>query len=639
MRKQILILILYFIIYLPAITASKDNYHINTIDKSLYKNARCILRKYQNTVQVHSKMKVEQEVKYALTILNEKGDQYSTIFIPYDSFQDIQNIKVTLFDKNGKKIRKIKSSDIYDYSLISGFSIYEDNRMKIIEGLHKNYPYTIEVEYKIKHDGILNYPLFLPQQHNSMAVESAEYTIICPKDFKYRYKCLNHKFNITEKTEIEKQYRTWNIENIPARKQEPYSSSFKEIAPVVYFSPSEFYYDGSYGKIDSWKEFGIWMDHLTKDINSLPQQTINEIKDLTKEITDPKEKTRLIYEYMQNKTRYVSIQLGIGGFQPFEAATTDKMGYGDCKALSFYMQSLLNVAGINSNLTVIGAGKNTPLFLKDFPSINQFNHMILTVPFEKDTVWLECTSQTNPFGYIAGFTDSRNAICINDEGGHIIKTKSYNRNENLRSRKGFISLNTTGSLQAEIKTHYKGKQFGLISTQENKSEKEQTKWLEKYIPLDDFKIQNFSYTFIKEKNPEVIQQLKFESLNYSNIVNNNVYVNLNLLSQIKHIPKNINNRKNIVVINDGYTFTDSLFYNIPEDLTISKIPKEINLSTKYGQIQVKYNYNESLNRLVYYRKLELFKGKFPSDEYNELRKFYKDIRNIDSKKIVLKKKS
>ena len=60
------------------------------------------------------------------------------------------------------------------------------------------------------------------------------------------------------------------------------------------------------------------------------------------------DKISALYKYMQDKVRYVSVQVGIGGWQPIEAETVDRLSCGDCKALANYMESLLDVAGIKT---------------------------------------------------------------------------------------------------------------------------------------------------------------------------------------------------------------------------------------------------------------------------------------------------
>ena len=170
--------------------------------------------------------------------------------------------------------------------------------------------------------------------------------------------------------------------------------------------------------------------------------------EITNELKDTAKIVIMLYEYMQNRTRYVGIQLGIGGFQPFPAETVDRLGYGDCKALSNYMKALLKAVGIPSVYTVAGAGYNQGITMTDFPTNNQTNHIILCVPLRNDTLWLECTSQTAPCGYLDPFTAGRKALNITAEGGKVVSTPLLTANQSSQVCKAGIIVNSDGSLQA-----------------------------------------------------------------------------------------------------------------------------------------------------------------------------------------------
>jgi len=106
---------------------------------------------------------------------------------------------------------------------------------------------------------------------------------------------------------------------------------------------------------------------------------------------------------MQAKTHYISVQLGIGGIQPFLASDVDKQNYGDCKALVNYTQALLKAVDIDSYYCIVQSGRAYKVdLLKDFPSM-QGNHIILCLPFKNDTTWADCTQPNHPFWLFGRF--------------------------------------------------------------------------------------------------------------------------------------------------------------------------------------------------------------------------------------------
>ena len=201
-----------------------------------------------------------------------------------------------------------------------------------------------------------------------------------------------------------------------------------------------------------------------------------------------REKIFILYDFLQKNTRYISIQLGIGGWQPFEAAYVAEKKYGDCKALSNYMIALLKEAGITGKYVEIYGGKSPPPFIEDF-SFSQSNHVISCVPLNKDTIWLECTSQTVSPGYMGSFTGNRKALLIDETGGHVVQTPVYRAGDNLRLRIVKAVADEQGNLSAEITNTYSGLQQDFPhSLMYDASKEERVKFLNQMFNLPTYEV-------------------------------------------------------------------------------------------------------------------------------------------------------
>src|SRR4051794_16199064 len=117
--------------------------------------------------------------------------------------------------------------------------------------------------------------------------------------------------------------------------------------------------------MNTWNDFGKFIYELNKGRDQLPDAMVKKVQEMTANAATTQDKIRILYKYLQDNTRYVSIQLGIGGFQTMEAASVAKTGYSDCKGLSNYMYSLLKAAGIPSNYALVNSGDGDQAMLED----------------------------------------------------------------------------------------------------------------------------------------------------------------------------------------------------------------------------------------------------------------------------------
>ncbi|MBU8892014.1 MAG: DUF3857 domain-containing protein [Bacteroidales bacterium] len=595
-------------------------------------NANAIIEEYNTDFYVESPKNAKLKVNIKIKVLNENGDIFSEFSEYYDQYKRILFFDGKIFDSNNKKIRRISITDLNDNSLINNFSTYEDNRIKTYSPNIKNYPYTIEYTYIITYSGIINYPNWIPLSDYYLAVKNSVINVHVPKSMNIKYK----NYNIEDpkiQAENNKDILTWEVSNLSALDSENHHIGFYNFTPSVMLAPTEFRIENYSGNMKSWNSFGNWVNNLLEGQDNLPDEAIKEIQYLVSDDSSKIDIIKKIYKYVQNHTRYVSIQLGIGGWQPFNAETVYNLGYGDCKALTNYTKSLLKSCGIESYYTLIKAGKNANDIDSNFPS-NQFNHAILCVPVEKDTIWLECTSQTSPFGYLSSFTDNRNALLIKENASKLVKTTNYTIENNTQNRVAHIILNSLGDASGNIFTSYSGILYENISYMIGLGDKKQEELLYKKIDLNNINLNSFDLGVQKNIIPKAFEKLNLDINNLATISSSRMFIPLNLMNKNTYIPKDQNSRISPVKINIEFYDIDSVYYTYPKQFTIEYLPEDIQLTSSFGEYIVKIESIE--NKILYIRELKIFKGIYPASEYNNFYSFLSNISKSDKIKCVLK---
>jgi len=102
--------------------------------------AEAVVRLDELVLAIESPKKATERVRRAVTILNAEGREHGQIVIWYDRFRELKSLSGKILDAPGKKIRDLKKEDVKDYSAITDFSLYEDNRVRVAELFHDAYP-------------------------------------------------------------------------------------------------------------------------------------------------------------------------------------------------------------------------------------------------------------------------------------------------------------------------------------------------------------------------------------------------------------------------------------------------------------------------------------------------------------------
>lgn len=612
----------------------KLKYSFSDIPDELLKDSKAVVREDITRFEIFDKGSGKSYIKYAVTILNKKADSYAEVRTGYDKLRKINTINGRIYDKTGRLIRQLKSKDIEDYSSFDGFSIYTDNRMKYFDLRYAEYPYTIEYEVVKEYEGLLSLPGWVPFSGFNISSQQSSLEIIAPEDYDVRYLELNIDPTANTKIVDGKKIVSWEFESFEAIEREPRMPFLQHILPTVIAAPSDFEMEGYEGSMKDWASFGLWEKQLNDGRDILPAEQVTKIKSLIDSGSSRMGIVRTLYEYLQSNTRYISIQLGIGGWQTFPATDVASKGYGDCKALSNYMKSMLKSVDIDSYYTLVKAGRNTTNINKDFPSI-QFNHMILCVPNYQDTIWLECTSQDNPFGFLGRFTGDRDVLVINDTGGGIAHTKVYEIENNIQNQNTNVILNENGSATVSFYTAGKGLQYENYSALLDIGESDQKKWLYKNLDFPSFEIIDFKFDQKKHIIPEVSANINVSINRFASVSGKRLFFQPNVVNKTRTISIPQKERIYDFVLNYPFEDIDSVQILIPKGFHLEYTPDKTSIESPYGYYESKAFSEEG--KISYIRKFSLVKGTFPPEEYMNYVKFINKVAKADKSKLVLVK--
>jgi hypothetical protein len=629
-----ILLLNVFLILFNACLGADLKFPISDIPEELKKNVNVVIREDKTVYTINSRSTATMYSYVAVTIFNNKGKHFAERAVGYDKLSRIASMKANVYDGAGNLIKKVKASEIDDKSAFDGFSLYSDNRYKSIDLTQGSYPYTIEFEYEIQYKFLyaIDGTFLIPDEKTS--VEHVSYQLIFPTHLAPRYKVLNINAEpVKSKTDRGLESLYWSLENLKPIEFEPYGETPREFLPQIIAAPSLFEYEGYEGDMSTWENYGRWKALVIKGRGNLPESAKMKVTDITKNLSTTEQKVKALYEYLQNKTRYVSIQLGIGGLQPFEASVVDQVGYGDCKALSNYMVSMLSQAGIKGFYTTVKAGDFEDDLMMDFPS-HQSNHVVVAVPNGADTLWLECTSQTNPFGYSGKFTGDRKAFMVTEDGGVWVNTPRYTTSQNVQLRTAEVFINNQGEATAKVKTIYRGLQYendGLNHFLDDQYDL-QKEWILKTTDIPSFDVSSFKVENKKDKIPSAIVSLDLNIKRLANVSGKRLMLTANLMNRNSFIPEKTENRKTEIVRNFTYTDYDTIRYHIPEEIYPEFLPESVKVKSRFGEYEASYKIEQGL--IVYVRKMVVYKGRYPATSYQEFIDFYKSISRSDNSKLV-----
>jgi len=627
--KNTLLLLSFF---LTLISNAQERYAVVNLTAELTEKSNSVIlqQDIRVTIDDYDDMTISEDK--IITILNEKGMSALDAYAFYNKSTKIRNLEVTIYDALGSEIKTFKERDFMDVSAVGSVSLYTDDRVKYLEYTPASYPVTIHFEKEIKTSNTAFIKSFTPYVDYYQSIKSSTFQIENKSEIVLR----SSENGFMEEVSIENDnpnLLTYSVSNLPSVSREVYSPSFETFTPKVMFALQTFELAGERGEVSNWKELGLWQhENLLKGLDQLPESTISKIKLLTQNLETTKEKAKAIYEYVQNNTRYISVQIGLGGWKPISAEEVDDKKYGDCKGLTNYTKALLNLVDIESNYCVVYSGSEIQDISEDFTSM-QGDHVILNIPQEnEEDIWLECTSQDVPFNFLGTFTDDRKVLAVKPSGGEILRTPAYTEIDNYQKTTAEINI-IEKAITADVKIKTRGTQYNnrySLGGENNKNIN--SHYLSYWDNLKEMTL--ISHEFLNNKEDVTFfEKIKLKADNYVKIYGNDVILDVNPFNKFQVNLPNYKVRETPFNVSRGFVDEDEFTFNL-ENLTVDTELKDISLDSEFGSYRLSFELKD--NTLIVKRYFKLNTNNYQKSDYEKFVELFPQISKYDNTKLSLK---
>jgi hypothetical protein len=194
---------------------------------------------------------------------------------------------------------------------------------------------------------------------------------------------------------------TWAKSEIPKPEVEPLApdSSFGE--SLVIASPIK------------WGEIATWYAGLAKDRYALTPQIEQALAHTVANAKTLDDSVRAVHRWVAQDYRYVSLSLGLAGFQPHPPSEVFANNYGDCKDKATFFVALMKKMGVTAYPVLLNSYGGV---IRSLPSGHQFNHMIAAVDRDGHRTYVDLTADIVPYGSLPPQEQGEFGLVVHSDG-------------------------------------------------------------------------------------------------------------------------------------------------------------------------------------------------------------------------------
>lgn len=576
--------------------------------------------------------------KQRIRILREAGLEYGQVQLYEDELAEIDAFHGRVLSFDGTEVLKRSRKDMYkDCGFGGSYTLYDDICIFTAFLTAGNYPFTVEFEFKQTFRSLFSWPEWRPQY--DVPVLSSSYTIDAPADFIYRTDAVNLGSNSTptSKTIDKRTVTSWSAANVVPFEPEPYSPPDFESRQRLDFAPLFTTMDKFPLDATDWSTLAAGYYQIAEkqlqiggELESYAARFLGNGLDDMAHIED-------LHHELISRLRYVAISIGIGGWQPHSADATFHNRYGDCKDLSTLYVALLSHLGYRSHLALIRT-KDIGLINPDFPTLSNFNHVIVMYINGNDTLWVDPTCSVCEFGDIPNSVEDVYILIIDPENGQLVQTPLSPAADNKVSRSFKLRIAADNSAKVVIDLDAAGNPSHRLKLAAREMTSDEFR---EYLRQSDFvpegmTIERCDFDKFDSSLSHFSCQVTGSIRRAAQKLGDRIHFKCASLSSPARVsPIDLENRETPLLLGSTITIADDILVEIPEEWQLTEIPDAQSIESPFGSFAINA---DSTARLTFKRVHSIIVSRIAPSDFESFAAFQKNVSKAFSTVLVFQKR-
>ncbi|MCK8481132.1 DUF3857 domain-containing protein [Psychroserpens algicola] len=622
---------------------TKQDIELNVFDKDSTANALIIYEKGESYVDRETFL-LKSEIKKKLKILNRNGFDKATetIYLYGDNgkHERVKKIKATVYNVENGQITQtqLDKNAIFEEQYDENHTLVKFTFPNIKEGSVIVYSYTLESPYMFKYKSWY-FQEDIPKLYS-------EYRPSIPGNWEYNIKLVGGKKLYTNVSSLRKNCLQvmgagssdcgdyiYVMKDIPAFIEEEFMTTKDNYLARIEYELKVF--RGFDGRVDNITKTWKSVEGELKTDNDIGRQlkkssvTKDLLSDTIIAISDPLEKAKAIYEFVQNTYTWDKT---FNIFNDVSVKDLVNNKSGNVSEINILLHNLLEANDIDVKPVLLST-RNNGFATRIYPVISDFNYLIVHVTIGEQIYMLDATDDylsfgqlpircLNQYGRLLDFKEGGYWVDINANQMSVMKYRVNLNIDDSEALSGTIKGNKTGYHALRAKRAYFSNPDTYLDSYSNAYPS--TQFVDYESETTNKTATEFSEEFKVEQSLEN--------------VGGNLYINPFLITFFDKNPFKLQQRT--YPIDFGYE--DAFLYSVElnvKDYEVIDIPKPINLSLPNKTGTLIFNSSINGDSVILFFKFNFKEAIYDAAYYDSLKSYFATIVDIQKNSlIVLKKK-